>query len=360
MEGNTGHQVFQTQFGKSKARSKSTQYLVIVLLILTVFTCTWHCTLCKCAYTWHCTCTFRSNWYQHLLWSSPPLELDVLWSQRSRDCLQPISNCGCTQVTAACFWRPLPTGLVGNGRQCSTSLCLHLPFHVLHFQWANVANRGSQCCHSQHLLRGLQQPSWHCEWHTLYINTIALYRIAENCRGRTLSWFLQFVSHPRKFLPRNFGCAVPTYITGCLWNAHFLLIRESFLPWKFSAIRTCTCTFTTACVIALGASDMCMETPTMFRSIHHKTSNRLAWLPTACNAVPPADYIAQGYLHVHVHVAHVYETCSARGYSQQSLIYQAHEHVHRSCYFNTSWRSYIIMRCYVQYIVHVYTHYSVN
>jgi hypothetical protein len=59
-------------------------------------------------YTYTCTC--RSNWYQHLLWSSPPFELDGIRSQRSRDCLQPISNCGCSQVHTSMTkaWRPLP------------------------------------------------------------------------------------------------------------------------------------------------------------------------------------------------------------------------------------------------------------
>ena len=37
------------------------------------------------------------------------------------------------------------------------------------------------------------------------------YRIVENFRGWKRSWILQFESHPRKFSPRNFGCAIPTH-----------------------------------------------------------------------------------------------------------------------------------------------------
>ena len=48
------------------------------------------------------------------------------------------------------------------------------------------------------------------------------YRIAGNFRGRKPSRISRFERHPRKFSPRNFGHAAPTYV----W---FQAIRESFL-----------------------------------------------------------------------------------------------------------------------------------
>ena len=39
-----------------------------------------------------------------------------------------------------------------------------------------------------------------------------IYCIAGNFRGRILSRISRFESHPRKFSPRNFGHAAPTYV----------------------------------------------------------------------------------------------------------------------------------------------------
>ena len=70
------------------------------------------------------------------------------------------------------------------------------------------------------------------------------YRIAGNFRGRKLSRISRFESHPRKFSPRNLG-AYRTHlwlVSSNPWkfslrNSHFLQIRGSFLPRKFTAIR---------------------------------------------------------------------------------------------------------------------------
>ena len=75
------------------------------------------------------------------------------------------------------------------------------------------------------------------------VQTLWKYRIAGNFRGRKLSRILRFDSHPQKFSPRNFGHAhaAPTYSSNpwkfSPWNYHFLWIRKSFLPRKFTAIR---------------------------------------------------------------------------------------------------------------------------
>ena len=67
--------------------------------------------------------------------------------------------------------------------------------------------------------------------------------IAGNFQGRKLSRILRFYSHPRKFSPWNFRHATPimrsVYIPQKFspQNAPFQPIRESFLPWKFPAIR---------------------------------------------------------------------------------------------------------------------------
>ena len=67
------------------------------------------------------------------------------------------------------------------------------------------------------------------------------YRIAKNFQGRKLSRISRFESHPRKFSPRNFGHAIPTYVTfqnsAKVFSTKWSLspIRESFLvPSKIS------------------------------------------------------------------------------------------------------------------------------
>ena len=75
----------------------------------------------------------------------------------------------------------------------------------------------------------------------------ALYRIVENFQGRKRSRISWFLSHPRKFSPRNLSMPYQLLMIGfciprkfSLRNSHFLPIRKSFLPWKFCAIRyTC-------------------------------------------------------------------------------------------------------------------------
>ena len=75
--------------------------------------------------------------------------------------------------------------------------------------------------------------------HTLQVK----YRIAENFQGRKLLRISRFCCYTRKFSPWNLG-------RGVLWRCKseqsvkvffakivFSPIRESFLPWKFPAIR---------------------------------------------------------------------------------------------------------------------------
>ena len=74
--------------------------------------------------------------------------------------------------------------------------------------------------------------------------SLPVYRIAGNFWGRKLSRILWVESHQRTFSPHSFGCGAPTFTVGFStpWkisprNAHFLQIRESFLPRKFPAIQ---------------------------------------------------------------------------------------------------------------------------
>ena len=70
------------------------------------------------------------------------------------------------------------------------------------------------------------------------------YRIAENFRGRKLSRISRFCGDSRKFSPRNLGAwrSLPRQKRKfSSRKSYFSLIRESFLPRKFFAIRCTTC-----------------------------------------------------------------------------------------------------------------------
>ena len=69
------------------------------------------------------------------------------------------------------------------------------------------------------------------------------YCIVGNFRGRKLSRISRFESHPWKFFPWNFRvCSTHLCLVSSNpwkfspWNSHFLRIRESLLPRKFTAI----------------------------------------------------------------------------------------------------------------------------
>ena len=102
--------------------------------------------------------------------------------------------------------------------------------------------------------------SWYIKWkvqmhdHNIIITRILLslncaqykkseYRIVQNFRGRKLSQILRFESYLWKFSPWNLGMPYPPVlgfsIPWKLFPAKWLFspIRESFLPWKFPAIR---------------------------------------------------------------------------------------------------------------------------
>ena len=77
----------------------------------------------------------------------------------------------------------------------------------------------------------------------IFIQLVQAYHIAGNFQGRIPSWILRFYNHPWKFIHENLGMphslcdkfSIPQKFSPR--NAPFLPIRESFLPWKFPAIR---------------------------------------------------------------------------------------------------------------------------
>ena len=70
-----------------------------------------------------------------------------------------------------------------------------------------------------------------------------MYRIVGNFRGWKCSRISRFESHPWKFSPQNFRCAIPNHDWFSIprkfspQNVHFLPIRESFLSRKFPSIQ---------------------------------------------------------------------------------------------------------------------------
>ena len=90
------------------------------------------------------------------------------------------------------------------------------------------------------LLRLYAQIEWVKVQLRIYTSQCYMYHIiAGNFQGRKLSRILQFESHLRKFSPRGFRHAIPTYtilvyhsvkVFSVKCSLQYILIHESFLP----------------------------------------------------------------------------------------------------------------------------------